>query len=768
MVIKSKKWKSNVGFASFFLSVTLLLTGISGLSSALLSYGTSESVAALALESDYQNTKAFQNFISGRLTDFLAMAAGDYVNSGYMAEDIFGSSTDSYAENTAVSETAVEGDYFLNDYGTWEQDVSYTEEEKKNSAEYFHNLIKQDKNLLYLISYDGIELYTNADAYSLSKTGEKLPEGYSFFLHFDGTKADIYKYGEKIDIYGDGIYREGEDWYLPGYRNYTVSDKWQGADVILIAAEDPVPYIADGSNPYYGNNLYYISREFYLRQKSLRFSLCCLAAGCCFFFLYLKFRRGKQQADATLAAFTGKLWFEAKLLLLVLLPLLAAGAADILSAYEESTAVASELGFIYDGSYYGSYYSSSYIWEVLQTFLRNLRNSPVLLVVLFWVCYLFGNDIRKNKDSFRHGIFGKIAEAVKTDDLTLSLSQRLMTPSKRLFLCLTALCLLSAFLFLGSLLFAFRYSRSAVLVIFAILCALLLLLSVLAYFSQKKYRKLALELEELAHRITEIHDGSYEAGTTLPTEDSALRQMAQQLEEIRQGMETAIEERLKSERMKVELVANVSHDIKTPLTSIISYIELLKQEENLPEEVKDYVRILAEKAERLKNMVQDIFSVSKAASGQLSVELEELDFGRLLHQTLADMDEEIKKSPTVLRAEIPETPVMVCTDGQRMYRVFQNLIGNALKYSLEGSRIYITLKEEGDLAVACIRNTSKNELNDDIDFTARFTRGDESRTDGGSGLGLSIARSFTEACGGTFTLETAADLFTVRISFQHS
>lgn len=721
MVIKSKKWNINIGFTCFFLSVTLLLTGISGLSSALLSYGTSESVAALALESDYQNTKAFQNFISGRLTDFLAMAAGDYVNSGYMAEDIFGSSTDSYAENTAVSETAVEGDYFLNDYGTWEQDASYTEEEKKNSAEYFHNLIKQDKNLLYLISYDGIELYTNADAYSLSGTGEKLPEGYSFFLHFDGTKTDIYKYGEKIDIYGDGIYREGEDWYLPGYRNYTVSDKWQGADVILIAAEDPVPYIADGSNPYYGNNLYSISREFYLRQKSLRFSLCCLAAGCCFFFLYLKFRREKQQADTTLAALTGKLWFEAKLLLLVLLPLLAAGVS-----------------------------------------------SPVLLVVLFWVCYLFGNDIRKNKDSFRHGIFGKIAEAVKTNDLTLSLSQRLTMPSKRLFLCLTASCLLLVVLFLGSLLFAFRYSRSAVLVIFAILCALLLLLSVLAYFSQKKYRKLALELEELAHRITEIHDGSYEAGTTLPTEDSALRQMAQQLEEIRQGMETAVEERLKSERMKVELVANVSHDIKTPLTSIISYIELLKQEENLPEEVMDYVRILAEKAERLKNMVQDIFSVSKAASGQLSVELEELDFGRLLHQTLADMDEEIKKSPTVLRAEIPETPVMVCTDGQRMYRVFQNLIGNALKYSLEGSRIFITLKEEGDLAVACICNTSKNELNDDIDFTARFTRGDESRTDGGSGLGLSIARSFTEACGGTFTLETAADLFTVRISFQHS
>ena len=244
--------------------------------------------------------------------------------------------------------------------------------------------------------------------------------------------------------------------------------------------------------------------------------------------------------------------------------------------------------------------------------------------------------------------------------------------------------------------------------------------------------------------------------------------MAAELEDIRQGVETAVEERTRSERMKVELVANVSHDIKTPLTSIISYIQLLKQEEGLPDYVSDYIRILDEKSERLKNMVQDVFAVSKAASGQLSVEIKELDLSKLLYQTLADMEEPITQSPVTVKTEIPKEPVMVRTDGQRMYRVFQNLIGNAIKYSLEGSRVYVTLKEEGALAVASVKNTSSAELNREVDFLERFTRGDSSRTDGGSGLGLSIAKSFTEACGGTFELEMIADLFLVTVSLPRA
>lgn len=249
-------------------------------------------------------------------------------------------------------------------------------------------------------------------------------------------------------------------------------------------------------------------------------------------------------------------------------------------------------------------------------------------------------------------------------------------------------------------------------------------------------------------------------------QDADVRHMAAELEDIRKGLETAVEERTGSERMKVELVANVSHDIKTPLTSIISYIQLLKQEEGLPDHIRDYIRILDVKSERLNHMVQDVFDISKAASGQLRVEQKELDLGKLLHQTLADMQETIEAAPVTIKTEIPSDPVIVRSDGGRMYRVFQNLIENALKYSLEGSRIYVSLQTEGNRVMASIKNISNAELHQQTDFTERFLRGDESRTDGGSGLGLSIAKSFTEACGGTFGLEMNADLFVVTVTFQ--
>ncbi len=182
--------------------------------------------------------------------------------------------------------------------------------------------------------------------------------------------------------------------------------------------------------------------------------------------------------------------------------------------------------------------------------------------------------------------------------------------------------------------------------------------------------------------------------------------------------------------------------------------------------MRDYVKILDEKSQRLKNMVQDVFAVSKAASGELPMHMEKLDFGKLLRQTLADMEEQIEGSRVTFRTEIPESPVMILADGQRMYRVFQNLFQNAIQYSLDGSRVFVTLQTDGSLAVASVKNTSHLELEKGKDFTERFTRGDQSRTDGGSGLGLSIAQSFTEACGGSFSWETNADLFVVTVSFQ--
>ena len=234
---------------------------------------------------------------------------------------------------------------------------------------------------------------------------------------------------------------------------------------------------------------------------------------------------------------------------------------------------------------------------------------------------------------------------------------------------------------------------------------------------------------------------------------------------MEEGLRTALAEQVRSERMKVELITNVSHDLKTPLTSIISYTELLQQEEGLPDHVQDYIRVLSDKSKRLQVMVRDVFEVSKAATGNLSVDIKPIDFAKLLRQTLADMGEAIEESGLALRPRLPESPVWIAAGGDRLYRVFQNLIGNALKYSLEGSRIYLELTVADGQAAAVLRNTSREELPNGVDLTERFVRGDESRTDGGSGLGLSIARTFTEACGGTFSVQTQADLFTASVSF---
>ncbi len=287
--------------------------------------------------------------------------------------------------------------------------------------------------------------------------------------------------------------------------------------------------------------------------------------------------------------------------------------------------------------------------------------------------------------------------------------------------------------------------------------------------------KIARDLETLSRRITEIRNGDYTAASAGDSKKAAgppdgscrdLEAVMAQLEDICHGMANAVDEQMKSERMKVELIASVSHDIKTPLTSIISYVEFLKQEEGLPEHVKDYVKILDEKSQRLKNMVTDVFAVSKAASGELPMQMELLDFGKLLRQTLADMEEQIQNSPVTFRTGLPDASVKILADGQRLYRVFQNLFQNAIKYSLQSSRVYVTLKTDGSLAVASVKNTSRQELDREKNFAERFTRDDQSRTDGGSGLGLSIAQSFTEACGGTFSWKTDADLFVVTIAFQ--
>lgn len=217
--------------------------------------------------------------------------------------------------------------------------------------------------------------------------------------------------------------------------------------------------------------------------------------------------------------------------------------------------------------------------------------------------------------------------------------------------------------------------------------------------------------------------------------------------------------------MKIELVTNVSHDLKTPLTSIISYVDLLSKEE-LPPVAQDYVKVLQLKSERLKNIVSDVFELAKTTSGEISVEKEQLDLTKLSWQTIGEMEEKLADAGLELRAKICDPPVTVISDGKRIYRILQNLLDNAIKYSLKGTRVYYTLSTKNMNAIITIKNISANEM----DFTPdeileRFTRGDKSRSTEGSGLGLSIAQGFTLACGGTLNIDIDGDMFKVTIVF---
>ncbi len=626
------------------------------------------------------------------------------------------------------------------------------EEQRLAAIEEYFASIEEDGNLLYVISYQGKTCYANTDLLSFPNGGEALPEGYNFLLSFDGTKVTITKDGQALDVYGDGYYTEGQDWLVPGYSNVSVGEEYKDVRVLMAIAEEPRVYtqgnIASSGYQALPSVLYWLKKNTLSFRWEERKGLGLVVAGVVLLLISFLLRRGQRGLRQGVARLTGRIWLECKLALLFLwvIPL-------IIYFMENAYPV------------YYSYFSQGYgVRLTYYTYNNDAMTYGFWYATLFCFFALLANDVFYNRKNLLHCSLTAML-------WRFSLSRKKLQPlSKRMirynvYLC--ALLGLSA-LSLGWSLWRLGAARSA----YPIVCVLGLFAAPGVFYVVHKSMDAARDLDLLARRVAEVKAGNYApeggtpAGTGKPAKvDRDLAPILADIEEIRQGMAGAIEEQMKSERMKVELIANVSHDLKTPLTSIISYVQLLKQEEGLPEAARDYVKILEQKSERLKNMVQDVFVISKAASGELPVNKEVLDFGKLLQQTMADMEEEIAASPVTFRASLPKEPVLIRADGQRMYRVFQNLFQNAIRYSLEGSRVHITLSQEGSLAVASIKNTSKMELDPDVNYAERFIRGDESRTDGGSGLGLSIAQSFTEACGGRFNLEIIADLFVVTISF---
>ncbi|WP_297995607.1 histidine kinase dimerization/phospho-acceptor domain-containing protein [uncultured Clostridium sp.] len=239
-----------------------------------------------------------------------------------------------------------------------------------------------------------------------------------------------------------------------------------------------------------------------------------------------------------------------------------------------------------------------------------------------------------------------------------------------------------------------------------------------------------------------------------------LRELAHDINNIKEGLKKSVENEMKSENMKTELITNVSHDLKTPLTSIINYIDLLKRENIEPESARDYVSILDKKSQRLKVLIEDLFEASKAASGAMELNITKIDVGQLLKQALGENDERFIESKLEVKLNIPNEKIFINGDGKRLYRVFENLISNIVKYSLTNTRVYIDMFKENDEVTIVMKNISAYELSFDTnEITNRFKRGDDSRSTEGSGLGLAIAKSIIELHNGSFKIEVDGDLF---------
>lgn len=325
-------------------------------------------------------------------------------------------------------------------------------------------------------------------------------------------------------------------------------------------------------------------------------------------------------------------------------------------------------------------------------------------------------------------------------------------------ICSTILLLTAAYLYLK-----WHILSATLKIMIGVLAALWICLNLWIFYVM--FRRAA-DRDKIDLAIRHLADGETSYQVDLTQFSGKIRETAENLNNASRGLEMALSEKVKSERLKADLITNVSHDIKTPLTSIINYVDLIKRENIQDEKILRYLDVLEQKSHRLKNLTEDLVEASKASSGNLKLEISRLDFIELIYQTNGEFEEKFASRHLNLITSAPDHTLFIEADGRRLWRVLENLYNNAFKYALEGSRIYADVALEDSMAVFTIKNMSSNPLNIKAEeLTERFVRGDVARTTEGSGLGLSIAKSLTQLQGGTFEIYIDGDLFKVKVAF---
>lgn len=279
----------------------------------------------------------------------------------------------------------------------------------------------------------------------------------------------------------------------------------------------------------------------------------------------------------------------------------------------------------------------------------------------------------------------------------------------------------------------------------------------------------AVESLRIIEGVERIRDGDFDSKIDINELHGDNKYLAEAINNIGAGLEQAVADNTKNERMKADLITNVSHDIKTPLTSIINYVNLLKREEIKNERAQGYIKILDEKANRLKQLTEDLVEASKVSSGNVKLDMQIIDMVELVYQTAGEFEEKFENKGLTIVTKLPNTHVCIMADGRQLYRVIENLYNNVAKYAMENTRVYVEISSTEEQVTFSIKNVSEKALalenSQAGDLTERFTRGDVSRTTEGSGLGLSIAKNLTQLMGGKFDISVDGDLFKATLTF---
>lgn len=377
-------------------------------------------------------------------------------------------------------------------------------------------------------------------------------------------------------------------------------------------------------------------------------------------------------------------------------------------------------------------------------------------VIILWSICITLLSIYYSKDNIKSRFI-----TVKILESFLSKSNKNTLNKKISFIFIATILIQFIFNYISIILFNFRSLDALIKVAHITLPCLICY----AYIYKKLEEKVDY-VEYIERNIKDIEKGNLEHELDVIGNDE-LASIAQSVNNISDGLNNALESQLKGERTKTELITNVSHDLKTPLTSIISYIDILKNNELDEQTTKTYINILDKKAAKLKTLVEDIFEASKISSGDIELHFEKTDIKELLIQSIVELDDKIEASHLDFIIDTPDFPVFSNIDGKRMFRVFDNLITNITKYSLQNTRVYIDVYTNYGYVFISMKNISNHKLNiSPNELLERFVRGDVSRNTNGSGLGLSIARNLVEMQYGSLDLDIDGDLFKVTLKFE--